>query len=445
MKRKLGCLLVAGAAAAAVLTALAFIELDSPRLGRALLERAGAATGAKIEAAEFRLSLLRGLSLRKVRASGTMAGGRYEATLDRLVFEHRLLPLLMGRLAVTRVRFDHPNIRLIQTGTRAAASKTPPPSAASAGLPIALRIEEIAIEDGTIEMRAPKQEPVTVRGLTVRLRELDLTPSTRGPLAGLAGRGEIRIDEIAVAPEHVREVRGTFKIAGGRFDSQDVRFLTAEGPFEARWTAALDRLPFEYTLALEGAPLDLNVVSGLAGKGGTFGPGHLRFDGRGAGPEPEGLAATGVLKLEAGTLPATPLLTRIENTLGRTRIVGAKYKTSETPFRIERGRVSFERFRLEAETVGLDVSGWTAVDGAMDMTVAVRAPRDQVRVAEIPSELIDALTDNEGWVSVPFRVTGTRLAPRVVPDMGALTAQAKRGGAKVLGRKATDKIRDLFR
>jgi hypothetical protein len=428
-----------------VLIALAFIELDSPRVGRALLERAGAATGAKIEAEEFRLSLLRGLSLRKVRASGTMTGGRYEATLDRLVFEHRIIPLLMGRLAVTRVRLDRPNVRLIETGARAAARKTAPTSSASAGLPIALRIEEIAIEDGTIEMHAPKQEPVTVHGLTVRLRELDLVPSTRGPLAGLAGRGEIRIDAIAVAPEHVRDVRGTFKVAAGRFDSQDVRFRTAEGPFEARWTAALDHLPFEYTLALEGAPIDLNVVSGLAGKGGAFGPGHVRLDGRGAGPEPEGLAAHGVLKLDAGTLPATPLLARLESALGRTRIVGSKYKTSETPFRIEHGRVSFERLRLEAETVGLDVSGWTAVDGAVDMTVAVRAPRDQVRIAEVPSELIDALTDKDGWVSVPFRVTGTRLSPRVVPDMGALTAQAKRGGMKVLGKKATERFRDLFR
>ena len=181
-------------------------------------------------------------------------------------------------------------------------------------------------------------------------------------------------------------------------------------------------------------------MSGLSGQGGAFGPGHVRLDGRGAGPEPEGLTGQGVLKLDKGTLPATPMLSRLESALGRTRIVGAAYKASETPFRIARGRVSFERFRLEAETVGLDLGGWTSVDGAVDMTLGVRAPRAQVRIAEIPAEVIDALTEDDGWVRIPFRVTGTRLAPRVVPDMSALTAQAKRGGVKVLQRKAADKL-----
>src|SRR6185436_15358328 len=116
---------------------------------------------------------------------------------------------------------------------------------------------------------------------------------------------------------------------------EDLRFRTVEGPFEARWNASLDRLPFEYTLLLTGVPLDLNVVSGLAGQGGKFGPAHLRLDAGGAGPEPTALQGKGTLKLEKGTLPATPLLTRLETALGRTRIVGAPYKASETPFRIE--------------------------------------------------------------------------------------------------------------
>jgi hypothetical protein len=438
-------LVVAGAVGALALAALALVEIDSPRVGRALLERAGAATGARIEASEFKLSLLRGLSLRNVHASGTLTGGRYELALDRLVFEHRMLPLLTGKLAVTRVRFDHPVIRLIETGARAPTSATKTSPTTSAGLPLAIRIEEIAIEGGSVEMRAPKQEPVTVNGLTVRLRDLDLAPSPKGPLAGLSGSGEIRIDEIAVAPEHVRETRGTFRIAGGRFTSEDVRFRTVEGPFEARFTAALDRLPFEYTLGLKGAPIDLNLISGLTGKGGKFGPGHLQVDGRGAGSEPDGFGGSGVLKLDAGTLPATPLLSRLEAALGRTRIVGAAYKTSETPFRVDDGRVSFERFRLEADTVGLDVGGWTAIDGRIDMSLGIRAPREQVRINEIPSELIDALTESDGWVRIPFRVTGTRLAPHVVPDMSALTAQAKRGGVKVLQKKAVDRLRGLFK
>jgi integrase len=112
MRRRFGCALAVASLAAAGLAAAAFIEIDSPRQSRALLARASAATGATLEASEFRLSLLRGLSLKNVRASGTLTGGRYDVTLDRLVFEHRLLPLLRGQIAIDRIRLERPLIRL---------------------------------------------------------------------------------------------------------------------------------------------------------------------------------------------------------------------------------------------------------------------------------------------------------------------------------------------
>jgi hypothetical protein len=442
MRPRLGCLLTAAAVTGAAALALALVEIDSPEIGRALLERAGRTTGATLEASEFRLSLLKGLSLRNVRASGRLTGGQYEASMERLVFAHRLLPLLTGRLAVDRILLERPQITVTQTGATAPRA-TPPGAVPEAGMAIALHIAEIDVDGGTVTMRIAQEPPTTVKGLHVRLRDLDLTRGA-GPLAGLSAKGEVRVDEIDLTATRVREARGTFRLAAGRVESEDLRFRTDEGPFEARWTADLKRLPFSYTLVLLGAPLDLNTIAGMAGKGGRFGPARLKLDARGAGPEPEGAAGDGVLHLEAGTLPATPLLSGIEKALGRTRIVGAGYDASETPFRLDRGRVAFERLRLKAETVGFDVSGWSSVAGAIDMVVAVRAPRAQVRIAEVPTELLDALTDAEGWVSVPLRVTGTRLAPRVVPDLNALGAQARRGGAKVLERKAIDKLRGLF-
>lgn len=442
MRRKLGCLAAVGAAVL-LLAVLGLVEIDSPALGRALLARAGAATGATLEASELRLSLLRGVTLRNVRASGSLTGGRYDVALERLVFEHRWLPLLVGRIAVHRVRLDRPRIRLHETARPAVRKRTPTP-APSAGLALAVSVSEITTSDGSVEMHAPGESPVTVTGLDVRLRDLALEPSAAGPLAGLSGLGEIAIDAIALAPTQVRDVQGTFALSNGGFESQDLRLEADQGPIEARGTARLDKLPFTYTLALRAAPLDLNRISGLAGQGGRFGPGHLRLDARGAGPEPEALTGTGVLDFEAGTLPATPLLAGVEAALGRTRIVGAAYKATSTPYDLRDGRVSFERLRFDAETVGIDVGGWTGVDGRIDMTVAVRAPRAQVRVAEVPAEVIDALMDDEGWVSIPLRVTGTRAAPRVVPDVGALTAQARRGGVRALEKKAVDKLKGLF-
>ena len=398
MRHRLVGALGLGLVVSAGVAALFFVELDSPTLGRALLERTGAATGAKIEAAEFRLSLLRGLSLKQVRASGTAAGERYEVTLDRLIFAHRLLPLLSGRVWVDRVSLERPRVRLVETSRGPVTRKPKAVAASSATLPLALHVAEIAVEDG----------------------------------------------EIVTATRRVREIEATFQISKGRLDSRTVRFRTDEGPFEARVSADLGKLPFSYRVTLDGVPLDLNVVSGLSGRGGRFGPAHVALDGQGVGNEPRGLQGQGVLQLKAGTLPATPLLAAIEKTLGRTRIVGAAYKAAQTPYRVDDGRVTIERLRLEAETAGLDVGGSMGLEGSLDMNVAVRAPRDHVRIAGVPPEVLDTLTDESGWVRVPLRITGTRLSPRVAPDMAALGAQARQGGARVIEKKALDKLRRIF-
>jgi len=123
---KLFRLLVVGAAILALGVAiLAFAEFSSPELGRALLARAGAATGVRLDAAEFHLSILRGLSLGRVRAAGTYPGGRYDLTVDKIVFQHRLLPLLAGRLIVDRIRLEKPHAVLIEAERRPPRERRP--------------------------------------------------------------------------------------------------------------------------------------------------------------------------------------------------------------------------------------------------------------------------------------------------------------------------------
>ena len=162
------------------------------------------------------------------------------------------------------------------------------------------------------------------------------------------------------------------------------------------------------------------------------------------GPEAAGLTGKGVLRLEAGTLPTTPLLAAIERALGRTGLSGGRYKASETPFRIEHGRVIVDRFRLDSDAVGLEASGWSSLEGPLELSVAVRTPRPEVRIPELPPAVLDALVDAEGWVRIPLRVTGTRAAPRVSPDVAALLADARHEGAKALANRAAEKLKGLL-
>lgn len=445
MRRRLLLVAAVGLAVLAALgIVLAMVDFDSPRLGQAVLDRAGALAGGKVSAQRFRLGLLRGLRLSGVEASSAMAGGRYDLSLDELVFRHRLLPLLAGRISVESVVLERPRLQLVARSGAAPRGKTPSPPAAVLPAALNLHVSEAAVRHGTIELRSPDlPAPVTISGLDLHLEELALDPARGKSLGGLSGRGRMTIENITFARTRVRAAEGRLRIAGGRLETEGVHFATDEGRFEAKLTMRLDRLPLSYSLALTGDPLDLNAASG-AGKGGGFGPALLDLTADGVGTESTGLNGRGLLKLEAGSLPASPVLKAIETVLGHTRLVGARYRATQSPFRLERGRVMFEGFRLDSDQVGLTAGGSISLAGPLDLAVAVRTPRQGLAVGGVSSDVLDALTDEAGFVRVPLRVTGTQERPRVAPDLGALAAQAREGGARVLTRKAGEKLKGLF-
>src|SRR5262245_7919167 len=87
---------------AAIVAFLLVHDFDSPDLGRALLSKVSAATGATITARTFHLNLLHGLTLEGVEVKADGPGRTCRLALDRLVFEHRLPPLLSGTVAIDK-------------------------------------------------------------------------------------------------------------------------------------------------------------------------------------------------------------------------------------------------------------------------------------------------------------------------------------------------------
>src|SRR5262245_49652605 len=142
--------LVLAAAVAAVL----LLEFDSPVLGRAALARIGPVLGGHVDARAFRFRLIRGLALEGLTATSDMAGGRFNLDAEALVLDHRLWPLLGGRVEIERFLLRRPHLRLEQGGSRAPA----PRSMALPGVAaLALRVVEARMDDGTVEVVAPGQ------------------------------------------------------------------------------------------------------------------------------------------------------------------------------------------------------------------------------------------------------------------------------------------------
>ena len=419
---------------------LFFVDFDSPELGNAVLEKANEATGAKLSVESFRLNLIRGLELEGVEATSSFPGTVVNARIDKLVLRHRLLPLLSGRVAVDRVLLRRPEVELVERGAKSeknsgkrekpkkkskaetsgasgAAGQPPTKEAEESIGGLALEISEIRIEDGSI--RADSVSPFSVDGLDLALRDLSFNPRALSLLHGISAVGSLGLDGLTLDGMEVREVRGELTLDQGLVEGKDFTFVTEQGTFHAQLRVDFNRIPFTYTLSLRGEPIDVNAIA--RSKEGGFGAGLLELEAEGFGTDSKGIRGKGVLRLDEGKLPSTPLLAALEKLLARgTSLVGSRYQATDAPFRIEKNQLILERFRLETPQVGLDLEGIVHLDGPLALELVLRTPREGLVIKEVPDEVLDALTDDEGWVAIPFRITGTRDAPTVLLDAKSL-------------------------
>jgi hypothetical protein len=423
------------------------VDFDSPELGKLVIGKVSEVTGAELGVGRYRLNLISGLELEDVRASTSLPGGSLEAHLDGLVLRHRLLPLLFGKIVVEEMVLLRPEIELSEraaarTGLSSRANGDAPKrgggkgeafeQAGSSGV-LAFGVTHIVVQDGSIRLRrrGTDENATSVTGLNLRLQDLSFDPRAVSLLHALSASGELGIDTLLLDRTEVREVEGGLTLDNGTFEGQEVSFRTDQGRFRAGLRVTFNQIPFGYALSLRGDPLDVNAIAGSTG--GGFGPGVLELDAEGYGTDSKGIKGRGILRLAGGKLPSSPALLAVEKALGRgTSLVGAPYQATEAPFHIDNNQLTLEGFRLETPQAALDLKGTVDLDGPLALSLALRTPREGLVIDEVPDQVLDALTDDEGWVTVPLQITGTQAEPRVLPDANALLAQAKQSTGKLI-------------
>jgi len=431
---------------------LFFLDFDSPRLGKALLDQVSARTGLHVEADGFRLNLIRGIRLDGVRFATDSPGGHLTVNAAGFLAEHRLPALLRGRVEIERIVVYEPHIELVTPPENApATSKALPPHRVQASVPGAigvsgagadgatggpvLAVNRIWLHGGTLATRTEgaKAPDVEIRGLDVELRDLALA-NAPSAFQGLHAEGDLRTGEILVGGLRATEGSGKLRLEGGHFRLADFGLKLPQGRFLlSEFDADLNQDPFAYQLALRVDPLDTNAVL-AAGPGGGFGPGVLSFKATGTGSKTHEMEGEGTLSLAAGRLPASPVFTAIETVLGRATLQGSAYQAVTVAFKIEEDRVHMAPFELKTSLLALGISGWADLSGPLDLQVAVRAPRDVVARAHVPMAILNVV-DKGGWVTVPLRVRGTPASPQVIPDNEELRVQALEAAQKALQQK----------
>jgi uncharacterized protein involved in outer membrane biogenesis len=443
-------ILIVLAALAAVAIFLLSRDWDSPELGKAILDKVSAATGIQIRAEGFRLNLLKGVVLEKVEASSEGEGRDLTFQLDRLVFEHRLLPLLSGTVAVERILLEKPRIELLQTKSKGAYSKkkeTPESSTGEAGEPgggggLALDVKQIQIEDGSLSVKNEKGEEKTrAQGLDLEMRNVSFDPGVAS-LAGLSAEGDLAVREMVFDTLQLTEVEGEFELKEAVFVVPELSFAMPNARFTSGAKLDFHRVPLTYAMTGKGEPLDLN---GMVGAKEGFSPGTLHLEAQGSGPETRNLRGEGRLVLPEGRFPDAPMFRGIDAALGKKAVVGSPYQATEASFRVQNDVVTLDPFRFESGDARVDLRGTLKLEGAVDFDLSLATPREGLRIEGVGSDALDLLADDGGWVPVPIQITGTLEDPKVRPDVKALASQAGKGAKREAQEKATDALRGFLK
>jgi len=429
-----------------------FKDYDSPELGQKLLDQVSDATGVELAATGFRFNLLEGVELDQVSAKSESDGRAFEFTLDRLVFEHRLGPLLSGTVAIDRIVLDRPEILLVESGGGEATEEpteetTEEPEAVAAGDAdddggLALEVRQILIQDGTLVVRNSDDGSETrVEGFDFTMEDLAFDPTAHS-LAALSATGQLGIDQIAMEGLTLREMSSAFQLSEAVFDLSDFAFLTPHGAFSATGKVDFNPVPFTYTLAAVGDPLDVN---GMMGATSGFGPATLQLDVEGLGADVADVVADGALNLDAGEFPDVPMFSGIDQALGKQVVTGAAYEKTSAVIRLEDNIVRLMPFRFTSEFARLDLDGTVNLAGPLALTLAVATPRDGLSIEGVGGTMLDVLADDEGWVPIPMTVSGTLDDAKVRPDAKTLVAQAGDGAKREVKEAATDAAGDALR
>lgn len=435
-----------------VVLALAVVFLlvrdwDSPELGQKLLDELGAATGVEMTATGFRFNVLNGVELDGVTAKSSSPGRELDFTLEQLVFEHRIGPLLSGTVAIDRIVLDTPQFEMVETPSQATSSPSsgdaespesePSAETAEGGDGFALEVKQILVQNGTVVMKNTDNGSETrVEGLDFTMENLQFDP-TRESLAAISAEGLLEIDSVNLGTVTLSELESQFQLADAVFDLTELVFGTEHGQFAANANVDFNPVPFSYTMTATGDPLDLN---GMMGASEGFGPANVQLEANGAGADTKDVDADGGLTIGKGTFPNSSPFTGIDQALGKQVVAGAPYEATDLTFVLDNNIMRFAPFRFTTEFARLELQGTVDLAGPVDMALSVATPREGITVEGASSSVLDVLADDEGWVPIPMSITGTLEDSKVRPDAKELVAQAGRGAKREVKERATEAV-----
>ena len=84
-------------------------------------------------------------------------------------------------------------------------------------------------------------------------------------------------------------------------------------------------------------------------------------------------------------------------------------------------------FELVSESFKLGSAGWVDMQGPISLRLDDFAPREMMDIGEVTGDVLNSLTDENGWLTVSFDMGGTLEEPGVGLDWTVFEEAAKSG------------------
>lgn len=418
--------------AASIVMALALLGLgylvhlvrsvDTPAFRQAVLDRASAVAGTKVEARAVDISLLRGVTLRGVRMANPPPFSGDLLTADAFVLRYTLWPLLSGRVELSRLSLDKPVLTLAMDGRgvfnyeKLGAARTAPAARGSSGVPVTLVLSKVSVDQARIVVRDP-------RTALVKMEDADLDSTFQVSGTSVEGKGTVRVALVNLADAiFVRGVSAPLQVAKGGVVLAPLKGTVGKGDLRGDVRVQLqDRFRFTANLTVEGAQLQKLLEEAKATQSAS---GKL---GANATVEGSGGVATlngrGHVQVADCKVAHAPLMTLLATALRVPELARPEFKECRADFTLGGGRLVTPSVVLKNRSMELTGHGVMRLDSLAidyDMTLAL----DEALLGRIPvRELRAGFKDRgDGFAAMDFKVTGTTAAPRT--DITARLAKA---------------------
>ena len=416
-------------------------SLNTPEFQKTVLDQAKAAVGGDVRVEDMKISLLSGVTLRKIALKNPAPFPGDLLTADAFVLRYKLLPLLAGRIEVERLSLEKPALGLVMDakGVFNYEKLGPKPSpgakaapAAGPAVPLKIVLSRLSVDDASVTMTDHTKAPL----LSVEDADFTSAFEIEGGVARGSGKATIKTVNVgdvlfvkgvsaplSASKEEVKLAPIRAKVAGG--DASGDVTVRLKGGF--RYVANVE---------LDGTSVKtlLEEAKSVAGVTGTL-RGKATFEGTGGLPTLKGRGQAQVADCRVENAKVMALLS---TALQVPELANPEFDECRLEFTMTGSRVQTPVVSLKGDAMQLTGHGTYNVDTYAidyDMSLALAA----TLLAKVTrKELRPAFKDRgDGFSTVEFRVFGTTLAPQ--------TDLLSRVGKAVATEAAKDQVNKLLK